>query len=174
MRIALIEPRSPGYHVFSNALLPRLGLPILGAILRDEGHQVRVYCQEFGKIDYGAVEESDLVGLSTTTSTAPEAYRIAKRVSRKGIPVVFGGSHTTFVPDEALRYGDFSLAGEAEESFPLLVKHLTDPDAWPEIPGLSYWHGGEMRHNPRAGHMCNMNSVPIPDLSLIDYHVASR
>ena len=148
MKIALIEPRSPGYHIYSHAVLPRLGLPVLGTILRDRGHEVRIYCQDVQPIDYGTVLSADFVGISTTTSTVPEAYRIAQRVSREGIPVAFGGSHTTFMPEEALQYGDFSIAGEAEESFPLLVENLTDENAWAEIPGLSYWRGDEIHHNP--------------------------
>ena len=32
-RVILVEPRYPGLHVFSKFKLPRLGLPLLGAIL---------------------------------------------------------------------------------------------------------------------------------------------
>ena len=168
MKIVLIEPKSPGYHIYSYAVLPRLGLPVLGTILRDRGHQVRIYCQDAQPIDYGTVLSADLVGISTTTSTAAEAYRIAQRVSREGIPVVLGGSHTTFVPEEALQYGNFSVAGEAEESFPLLVENLTDEEAWAEIPGLSYWRGDEMHHNPSKPGPADLDSIPIPDLGLIE------
>ena len=168
MKIALIEPRSPGYHIYSHAVLPRLGLPVLGTILRDRGHEVRIYCQDVQPIDYGTVLGADLVGISTTTSTAPEAYRIAQRVSREGIPVAFGGSHTTFMPEEALQCGDFSIAGEAEESFPLLVENLANADAWAEIPGLSYWLGDEMHHNPSGSGPSDLDSIPIPDLGLIE------
>ncbi len=168
MKIALIEPRSPGYHIYSYTVLPRLGLPLLGAILRDKGHHVRVYCQDVKPIDYSSVLSADLVGISTTTSTAPEAYRIAQRVSREGIPVVFGGSHTTFMPEEALQYGEFSIAGEAEHSLLRLVENLADEEAWADIPALSYWRGDEMHHNEPIPHPCDLDSFPIPDLSLIE------
>jgi len=168
MKIALIEPMAPGYHIYSYAVLPRLGLPILGAILRDRGHQVRIYCQDVQPIDYSAVMDADLVGISTTTSTVPEGYRIAQRLSRRGIPVVFGGPHTTFMAEEALQYGDFCLAGEAEMSFPLLVDNLSDEDAWAGIPGLSYWRGGEMHHNPSSDELVDLDTIPVPDLNLLE------
>jgi len=168
MKIALIEPMAPGYHIYSYAALPRLGLPILGAILRNRGHQVRVYCQDLQPIDYSIVMGADLVGISTTTSTVPEGYRIAQRLSRNGIPVVFGGPHVTFMAGEALQHGDFCLAGEGEESFPLLVENLTDEDAWADIPGLSYWRRGEMQHNPPSKELIDLDTIPIPDLDLLE------
>jgi len=168
MKIVLIEPKAADYHIYSGILLPRLGLPILGTILRDRGHQVRIYCEDVRPIDYATVMSADLVGISTTTSTAPQGYRIAQRISRKGIPVVFGGPHTTFMAEEALQYGDFSLAGEAERSFPQLVEHLTDGDAWSRIPGLSYWQDGKMQHNPMELGPGDLDTIPIPDLNLLE------
>ena len=47
MKIALVEAGSRGFHVFKKFVLPRLGLPIMGAILRDLGHQVKVFCEDF-------------------------------------------------------------------------------------------------------------------------------
>jgi len=168
MKIALIEPKAAGYHIYSKFVLPRLGLPILGTILRDKGHQVRIYCEDVRPVDYTSVMSADLVGISTTTSTATQAYRIAQRISRRGVPVVFGGPHATFMAEEALQYGDFSLAGEAEQSFPQLVENLTDEEAWSEIPGLSYWRDGEMHHNPWDIGPADLDTIPIPDLNLLE------
>ncbi len=168
MKIVLIEPKAADYHIYSGIRLPRLGLPILGTILRDRGHQVRIYCEDVRPIDYATVMSADLVGISTTTSTAPQAYRIAQRISRKGIPVMFGGPHATFMAEEALQYGDFSVAGEAEHSFPLLVERLTERDAWSEIPGLSYWRDGNMYHNPMAVGPADLDTIPAPDLDLLE------
>ena len=70
--------------------------------------------------------------------------------------------------EEALQYGDFCLAGEGEESFPLLVENLTDEGAWADIPGLSYWRGGEMHHNPPSEELIDLDTVPIPDLDLLE------
>ena len=77
-KVTLIEPRPPGFHVYSLFPLPRLGLPILGAILRNKGIEVSIYCQDFHPVDYDEVLSSDLVGISTTTSTAPEAGLTSK------------------------------------------------------------------------------------------------
>ena len=166
-KVTLIEPRPPGYHVYSRFPLPRLGLPILGAILKRKGIEVSIYCQDFHPIDYADVLSSDLVGVSTTTSTAPEAYRIAQRVREAGVPVVAGGSHVTFVPDEALQYADFCVRGEGEYTFPELIDALDCGSGLDSIKGLSYKAGDEVRHNPDRGRVTDLDSLPFPDLSLI-------
>ena len=45
MRITLIEPAAPGFHVYSFVKQYRLGLPLLGAILTQQGHEVRIYAE---------------------------------------------------------------------------------------------------------------------------------
>ncbi len=166
-KVALIEPRAPGYHVYSRIALPRLGLPLIGAMLRQRGIDVTVYCQDFVDIDYSDVMNSDLVGISTTTSTAPEGYRIAQRVREAGIPVVIGGSHVTFLPDEALQYADFCVRGEGEYTMLELVDAIESGSGYGSIAGLSYRVGDEIRHNPPRELIRDLDALPFPDLSLI-------
>src|SRR5689334_17006230 len=47
----------------------------------------------------------DLVAISTFSAQAYEAYEVAERYVKRGIPVVMGGLHVTSVPDEPGRYG---------------------------------------------------------------------
>ena len=102
MKIRLIEPISPSRHLWSKSYFVRLGLPMIGAALVEAGHDVRIFNPQLAPIDWADVYSSDLVGLSSTTSTIPEAYRIGDDLRRRGIPVVIGGSHVTFMADEAL------------------------------------------------------------------------
>jgi len=106
MKIRLIEPRPPGLNVYDRAKLPRLGLPLIGALFRDAGHDVRIYVEVLAPVDWGDVLTSDLVGFSTTTSTAPFAYRMAERVRERRIPTMIGGPHVTALPEEALAHDD--------------------------------------------------------------------
>lgn len=182
-KVALIEPQPPGYHIYSRCALPRLGLPILGAILKRRGIEVSIHVQDFQPIDFSEVLSADLVGISTTTSTVPEAYRIAERVRQAGIPVVVGGPHVTFMADEALEYADFCVRGEGEYTFPELIDAIEssalrqNKDAgfgraasdtgFGSILGLSYKIGGQVRHNSDRGLAADLDALPFPDLSLI-------
>src|SRR5690348_7305824 len=82
-KIVLVEPRAPGYHVYSRVALPRLGLPQLAAIMKRDGYSdVTIYCEDIAPIDYDDVCRADFVGISTTTSTAMAAYRLGALVKR--------------------------------------------------------------------------------------------
>ncbi len=127
MKVSLIEPHSPDYHVYSRVTIPRLGAPILATILKRLGHQVKVYVEDLAPIhltDALDILKSDLVGISCTSATAPRGYAMARLLRLKGVPVVFGGVHPTFMPEEPLKYADYVIKGEAEESLPLLVEAL--------------------------------------------------
>jgi len=57
---------------------------------------------------------TDLVALSVETYTARRAYQIAAAFRRRGIPVVMGGCHPTFLPEEAGQFADAVVIGDAE------------------------------------------------------------
>lgn len=166
-KVTLIEPKSPGYHVYSRIALPRLGLPLLGAMLRERGIDVTVYCQEFEEIDYSDLLASDLVGISSTTSTVTEGYKIAQYVREAGIPVMMGGSHVSFMADEALQHADYCVRGEGEHTLMQLVDAIESGSGFGTIDGLSYRIGDEIRHNSDRALLEDLDSLPFPDLSLI-------
>lgn len=166
-RVALVEPKSPGYHIFSGIALPRLGLPLLGTMLERRGIRTNVYCQEFAEIDYDDVFSADLVGISTTTSTAPEGYRLAHRLRKSGIPVVLGGSHVTFMADEALEHADYCVRGEGERTLMELIDAIQADSGFEDIAGLSYRDGDIIKHNPDRPLICDLDSLPFSDLSLV-------
>lgn len=57
---------------------------------------------------------ADLVAMTVETFTARRAYQIAAAYRSSGVPVVMGGFHPTFVPDEALAHADSVVMGDAE------------------------------------------------------------
>jgi radical SAM superfamily enzyme YgiQ (UPF0313 family) len=66
-------------------------------------------------------EPTDLVAMSVETYTAKRSYQIASEYRRRRVPVVMGGFHPTLRPEEAMRYAETIVVGEAEEQWPTLV-----------------------------------------------------
>lgn len=168
MRITFIEPAAPGFHVYSFVKQLRLGLPLLGAMMKARGHQVRIYVESLSEVDWNDVLASDLVGVSATTSTAIRAYRYAQRVKDAGIPVIMGGPHVTFLADEAMDFCDYVVRNEGEETLVELMEYLQGRGSLENILGLTYRAAdGRVVHNPARPLLSGLTELPWPDLDLV-------
>lgn len=167
-KVVFIEPKAPGFHIYSRWALPRLGTVLLATILRDMGHSVKVFVEDLHKVNKEDVYSADLVGISTITSTAPRAYAWADEIREQGVPVAMGGPHPTFLPDEAMEHADYVVRGEGEEAIVELLEAIDGKRPLKTIAGLSYWDGEKAIHNPSRALCADLDSHPSPDLSLIE------
>ncbi len=171
--MCLVEPRPPGHHVYDKVLLPRLGLPLIGTMLVQAGHDVTVYCDALAPVDVSDCLAADVVGISSTTATSPAAYHLADVLESAGVPVVLGGPHVTFRPDEALEHARWVVRGEGERTMLELVAAVERDAALDQVAGLSWREpSGEVHHNP-ARPRCSQaafEALPAPDLTLIVGH----
>jgi radical SAM superfamily enzyme YgiQ (UPF0313 family) len=168
-RISFIEAGSPGLHIFSKFPIPRLGAVLLSTILRARGYEVKAFIEDVAEPDWPFIESSDLVCISTITSTAIKAYGMGERLKALGIPVIMGGAHPTFLSDESLKYADFVIRGEGEHSLVELLEYMEKgTPALTGINGLSYRdRDGRNVHNPSREFIKDLDSLPEPDLSLV-------
>ncbi len=168
LKIRLIEPAPPSVNILSYGFYPRLGLPIIGSALRAAGHDVRIYCPQAAPLDRDDVFSADLIGISTTTSTAPAAFALADELRAGGLPVIIGGPHPTFAPDDALPHADFVARGEGGDGLMLeLVQALSGARELESVRGLSFWRDGQPVHNELRDRCADLDSLPMPDFSLI-------
>jgi hypothetical protein len=153
MKISFIEPKTPFYNFYTAFIkhLPLLGPIYLGSILKKKGHDVTIYNENFGGINYSNLRESDVLGISIITSTAPRGYEIAKKfrsISPRG-RIIIGGTHATFAPEEAAQYADHVVKGEGEA----VISEVVDS-------------GGEKIIQGKP--VENLDDLPLPDFSLIE------
>lgn len=167
--ILFLEPKSSHLHVYSDAYIPRIGCLVLATIMRDLGYGVRVMLEEVEDIDTNEFGEADLICISSLTSTAPGSYQYADFI-RNVYPektIVMGGTHPTFVPDEALQHCDFVVRGEGEEALVELVRCLESGADYRGIANLSWIEDGRPVHNPERPKAEDLDVLPIPDFSLV-------
>ncbi|MGA2532394.1 MAG: radical SAM protein, partial [Candidatus Aminicenantales bacterium] len=166
-RIVFIEPQAPNLHIFSQFPLPRLGTLILGTIMERRGWQVEVFVEDLRRVDYDLVAASDIVGISTITSTAPRAYAIADRVRAMGVPVLMGGPHVTYLADEALEHADFVIRGEGESALTAFIDAWERDRDFSAVPNLSLKTDGHVVHHPMLPMEKDLDAIPYPDLLLL-------
>jgi radical SAM superfamily enzyme YgiQ (UPF0313 family) len=87
---------------------------------------------------------TDLVGISVLTPQAPWAYRTAERLRQRGVRVVLGGMHVTVLPEEAKRYADSVVIGEAEGAWEGLIKDIRDSKDSVKTKLKPFYHGPQL------------------------------
>lgn len=116
MRVTFIRP-SMMEHKASDALEP-LAIAMLASYSPPDIEH-KFYDNRIEDIPYD--EPTDLVAITVETYTARRSYQIAQEYRKRGIPIVMGGYHVTFLPDEALNFCDAVVIGDAEETWPALL-----------------------------------------------------
>jgi len=109
MKVRFIRPNL--YDDRSSDAMEPLCFAILKSLTPDDV-ETSFYDERLEPIPIDA--ETDLVAMTVETYTARRAYQIAAQYRELGIPVVFGGYHPTFLPDEALQHADAVVQGDAE------------------------------------------------------------
>ena len=119
-KILLINPAFKG-SLHSNIkvlAIPPLNLAMI-ARYTPEHYEVEIVDEAVEELDLDA--SADLIGITCMTPLAPRAYELATHFRQRGIPVVMGGIHASYMPDEALRYVDTVVIGEGENIWPQLL-----------------------------------------------------
>lgn len=149
MNIDLIAPVMDAGSGSRGRQITPLGLGVLAA-LTPSGHNVRIYDENLGEYPYN--DDVDLVGLSLMTARATRGYQIAGEYRKRGVPVVFGGSHPTLLPEESMAHADAIVMGEAELTWPQLLEDVQN---------------GRLQRVYRSPRWVEMDEVPIPRRDLI-------
>ncbi|MFH1010684.1 MAG: radical SAM protein [bacterium] len=111
--------------------------------------ETRIVDEDVEPVDYDA--DTDLVGISFMTANAVRAYEVADAFRQRGKPVIVGGYHPTFMPQEAIQHADAVCIGEAETSVPKMMEDF----AAGRLAG--FYDGG----------LADIRGLPVPDRRLL-------
>jgi radical SAM superfamily enzyme YgiQ (UPF0313 family) len=119
-KILLISPYMEEKRRYPSSLrIPEVSLSTIAAFTPDY-FEVDIIEEEIEELSFDS--DYDLIGISSMTATAPRSYQIAAEFKKRGKTVVMGGIHPTILPDEALRYADAVVVGEAEGAWEKLLE----------------------------------------------------
>jgi len=150
-RVLLIHPRQKEIYMSTDTPypFPMLGLTLLASLFPPR-YEIKIINEFLEEINFD--EAVDLVGITTLTPLVKRAYEVADRFRKRGIKVVLGGVHATFMPEEAKEHADAVVLGEAEVVMPKLIDDLERGTLQP------FYHGEQL--NPLQG-------LPIPRRDLL-------
>jgi len=131
------------------ALVP-LTLPYLAA-LTPKDWDVTLVDEQLQDIDFNA--KPDLVAITSWTVHSIRGYDVARKFRDQGIPVIMGGPHVWFHPEEASKHCDAIGIGEGE---PIWAKMLEDAAA------------GQLQKVYQAPQMKSIADLPLPRWDMLD------
>jgi radical SAM superfamily enzyme YgiQ (UPF0313 family) len=153
--IHLINPKTDSLTtrpIYLNRALysPLAGLLAVAACIPRDKYEVVLTDENIESIDFDL--KADLVGISAMTSYVNRGYEIADRFRAKGVPVVMGGVHPSFMPKEALGHCDAVVIGEVEHVIDRLLDDLAH---------------GSMRGTYKSETLHSMVGLPMPRYDLL-------
>ena len=105
-------------HFSTMLSYPSLTLPTLVSLVPEDIGACVDVCDEISqKVSYDK-KRYDVVVVSFDTSSSYQAYEHAARFKERGAYILFGGYHTSSMPQEALEHADSIIIGAGELSLP--------------------------------------------------------
>ena len=181
MKVLLVNPslnrkRLGSYWRFTTAV-PPTGLTYLGAVLEQDGFEVRVYDQHAvhatndDLMDIMELYRPDIVGFSCLTfvmETVEDAARLIRQKFPK-VKILAGNIHATYFPRELLENGiaDYVIREEGEEAILAICREIREDRDPVAVNGTTVWDNGEIRHNPTPA-MIDLDQLPYPAWHMLD------
>lgn len=150
------------------------GVRTISACLKDRGHSVEIIFARAvtGRPLPDAVldriaercDGSGIVGVSLMSNSFPQAVALTDRL-RRGCraPIVWGGVHPTFRPEECLAYADIVCVGEGEEAMCRLADAVARGERGGGIPGLWTRRDGVVLRGGVAPLVEDLDALPATD-----------
>lgn len=121
MKVTLVKPsigRLEHSLYVDEARMEPLNLGVLAALTPPDV-EIRLFDDRCEQVAYD--EPTDLVAITVETYTARRSYEIADEFRSRGVKVIMGGFHPTFIPEECAPHADSLFLGDAEELWAIVI-----------------------------------------------------
>ncbi|MHA1569074.1 MAG: B12-binding domain-containing radical SAM protein [Alphaproteobacteria bacterium] len=172
-RIALIFPPTVAVTV-----MPPLGLGILAAVLRDAGHEVRIFDLARRHLTITQLQRTladwrpSLVGMSVMTPNFAGAQAVGQML--RELPerplVAVGGAHVSVYPERSLDdfHADYAFVREGEETLPAVIAALDEGRDPAAIPGVVFCREGKVVDTGPAPLIGDIDRLPWAAWELLE------
>ncbi|MGA2091474.1 MAG: cobalamin-dependent protein, partial [Endomicrobiales bacterium] len=171
--VLLFRPYVPGVLTDKCSL----GLVYVATSLANQGVTVKIIDEVVtpnwqAEVDKALDSSIVCAGVSVMTGRSiKSALEFSKRIKEKlGVPVVWGGIHPSFLPEQTLKneYVEIVVIGEGERSFCEIVKSLKNKQSVSHIKGIGLKENSKIHLTGKDTNYFDLNTLPVPDFGLID------
>jgi radical SAM superfamily enzyme YgiQ (UPF0313 family) len=153
-----------------------LGVGFLGTILKQQGHEVRIFDQnaegtnDSALLDLVGTFQPAVVGFSVITPNYPVARQQMRaiRLRHPDVPLIVGGIHASMFPEDLIADGAQAVVlGEGESVISMLLACLTEDREPNQISGLVFRSkAGELVRTPGWSQTSALDDLPFVDRRL--------
>ncbi len=167
-----------------------LGVEYLSSFLKQHGHQTDIYFDpnlfDIGVFRFKRIsnffdtkkeiitevlsKNPDIIGFTSFSATYQRSLLLAKAFKKKApnIPIIFGGIHSTSVPDLVIKEKciDFVCVGEGEYPLVELLNNLNNPKKIVKIDNIWSKFNNKIVKNSVRPLITNLDVIPFPDKKL--------
>ncbi len=177
-KVVLINPPEIKFQITKDPM-PPLGLAMLAAMLEREKIPVCIIDGALERFDVNSLIEAvkaqqpDIIGITGTTWNRFDSFETARRLRKvfPSVPIVYGGPHATFTPEDTLTNlpeVDIIVRGEAEYSFLNLINAIFKGEPLDDIKGIAFRKNGKVIVNPPHPLIENLDDLPLAARHLLD------
>lgn len=183
MNIALITPTPPDINAFGvrtiSSVLKKAGFAtkiifLPGGIerLRFDGHYVYRYSEKtLGQISE-LCRDTDLIGFSFMSQYFDRAAQVTGHMKKNGSqPIIWGGIHPTYRPEQCLDYCDIVCIGEGEHAIVALAHKIARGDDYTNIDGCWVKSNSAIIKNKPGTIVQDLDALPFVDYDITDHYV---
>ncbi len=183
MKVVLITPTPPDINAF--------GIRILSSVLKERGIHTNIVFLPGGvehlKFDASYIYEypaavldqiadicsdADLVGFSFMSQYFDRVVQLTRHLkSHIRTPIVWGGVHPTYRPEQALDYCDVVCIGEGETALTRIADRIERGADYRDVANCCVRRDGRMVKNPALPLIEDLDALPFVDYDLADHYI---
>ncbi len=148
-KITLIQTDPPLPDYFTQAhVMPRHGFIIIGTILQNKGYDVKIYVENVQPPSWERILDSDVVCFYSVFAGLNRAFEWADKIrGKKKIPLIIGGTASSYYVTPVLEYFDYIVHGEGDETVVELLERLKADRDVDDLAGISIKRNGRIINN---------------------------
>jgi radical SAM superfamily enzyme YgiQ (UPF0313 family) len=149
-----------------------LGVMYISAVLKSYGHECDIYVETLEKDDIAGkalADSADIVCFSCLTSDYHWAIKKARALKDQShVLTVFGGTHVTLNPEEAIHESVVDIVCRGEGEYPMadLANAIDHQKDYSQIENLWVKNAGVIKRNLIRDLVCDLDDLPFPDREL--------